>query len=320
MTPHQLQHLIGRYQNGTATPDERQQLEAYWQQSLTDDTAFKTLSPAERTALEQRMYAATLRQIQQHEPGAFRPVRSLWSSYRPFAIAASVAGLLLLSTLGWFWFTQNNPAELAYQTEYGQKKRVVLPEGSVVWLNGHSSLRYAVDETGNRQAWLTGEGLFSVKHTANHRKFVVHTTNHLNIEVLGTVFNVTDRRGNVSVVLRSGSVRVMDQMHRQPDVLLKPNEMVSQASTQPRLTKQTVRAEPRLAWTNGRMYVENKLLGELFDWIEDTYGIKVESSAALRAETFAGTVPTDSIDSFFTVVAKLYQVRVQQDGKTYRIN
>lgn len=319
MDPLSLQHLIRRCRDGTATPDEHRQLEAYWTQSLQHQPGIDDLTPAERQALEQRMYAATLGQIQQQEPGAFRPVRSLWSRTR-LAVAASLTALLLTGTLAWYWQDQTTRSTVAFQTDFGQRKRVVLPEGSVVWLNGHSSLRYAVDSRGNRQAWLTGEALFSVQHTATHRKFVVHTTNHLNIEVLGTVFNVTNRRGNVSVVLRSGSVRVRDQMHRQPDVLLKPGEMVSQTDRKPALAKTPVQAEPRLAWKDGHMYVENKPLGDLFDWIEDTYGLHIEASAALRAETFAGTVPTDSIGSFFTVIGKLYQVQVQQEGKTYRLN
>lgn len=177
-------------------------------------------------------------------------------------------------------------------------------------------MRYAVNSVGNRQAWLTGEALFSVQHTPTHREFVVQLTNHLNIEVLGTVFNVTDRRGSVDVVLRSGSVRVRDQMHRQPDVLLKPGERVTQTNEQPVLAKSPIRAEPRIAWKDGRMAVENKPLGELFDWIEDTHGLQIESSAALRKETFSGTVPTDSIDRFFVVIAKVYQVDVRKGRRT----
>ena len=317
MDPLYLQQLIRRYRDGTATPDEQRQLDAYWAQSLADHQALDVLSPTERQALQSRLYQQTRRQIQQQEPGAFRPVRPLWSRAR-LAVAASLTGLLLTGALGWYWLSQTPPV-IVYKTDFGHKKRVVLPEGSVVWLNGHSSLRYAVDSMGNRQAWLTGEALFSVTHTATNRKFVVHTTNHLNIEVLGTVFNVTDRRGSVSVVLRSGSVRVRDQWHRQPDVLLKPGEMVSQTVQKPALAKTPIQAEPRIAWKDGHMYVENKPLGELFDWIEDTYGLTIESSAALRAETFAGTVPTDDIDSFFTVIGKLYQAQVQQEGKTYRL-
>lgn len=318
MDPLYLQHLICRCRDGTATPNEHQELETYWAQSLAHQQVIDDLKPAERQALQDRLYQQTLRQIQQQEPGAFRPVRALWSRTR-LAVAASLTALLLTGALAWYWPDQTTRSTVAVQTDFGQRKRVVLPEGSVVWLNGHSSLRYAVDSLGNRQAWLTGEALFSVQHTATHRKFVVHTTNHLNIEVLGTVFNVTDRRGSVSVVLRSGSVRVRDQMHRQPDVLLKPGEMVSQTDQTPALAKTPIQAEPRIAWKDGHMYVENKPLGELFDWIEDTYGLEIECPAALRSETFAGTVPTDSIEPFFTVIGKLYQVQVQQDGKTYRL-
>lgn len=318
MDPLYLQHLIRRYRDGTATPEERQRLDEHWQQSLTNDADLQTQGAAEREALEQRMYDVTLQRIQQREPGAFRAVRPLWSRTR-LAVAASITVFLLIGAAFWLYQQPGN-AEMAYQTAYGQKKRVVLPEGSVVWLNGHSSLRYAVDSAGNRQAWLTGEALFSIQHTPTHRKFVVHTTNHLNIEVLGTVFNVTDRRGNVDVVLRSGSVRVRDQMHRQPDVLLKPGERVTQTNAEPVLAKSPIRAEPRIAWKDGRMAVDNKPLGELFDWIEDTYGVRIEGPAELRNETFSGTVPTDSIDQFFVMIAKVYQVDVSKEGQTYRID
>lgn len=318
MDPLHLQQLIRRYRDGTATPHENQLLETYWAHSLTADKTTDDLTPSERQALENRIYQQTIGQIRQQEPGAFRPVvRPMWSRTGWMA-AASLASLLLIAAVGWFWLNPTDSA-VAYQTAYGEKKRVVLPEGSEVWLNGHSSLRYAVDSAGNRQAWLTGEALFSIRHLPTNRRFVVHTTNHLNIDVLGTVFNVTDRRGSVDVVLRSGSVRVTDQLHRQPDVLLKPGEMVSQTNRQPTLTKRPVRAEPRLAWKDGRMAVENKPLGELFDWIEDTYGLQVECTSALRAETYAGTVPTDSIDQFFVIVGKLYAVDVRKEGRTYQL-
>lgn len=317
MEPLYLQHLIRRCRDGTATPAEQQQLDAYWAQSLENQQVIEALTADEKEALQHRLYQQTIQKIQQHEPGAFRPVRSLWSRTR-LAVAASLTGLLLVGSLV-YWYTRPTDKVLAFQTEFGQRKKIALPEGSVVWLNGHSSLRYAVDSLGNREAWLTGEALFAVQHTPTHRKFVVHTTNQLNIEVLGTVFNVTDRRGSVSVVLRSGSVRVADLMHRQPDVLLKPGEIVSQTTTQPKLAVAPIRAEPRIAWKDGHMYVENKPLGEIFDWIEDTYGLTIDCPAAVRAETFAGTVPTDSIDSFFTIVSKLYQVQVRQEGQTYRL-
>ncbi len=317
MDPKQLQDLIHRYQNGSATPEERQLLDAHWQK-LMDQRIIDNLSAQERLQLEKKMYRGIVHAIRQEDPYAFQQVRRLLG--QPWmAMAASLSGLLLVMTALWFWWG-NRSTELEFQTAFGEKKHVLLPEGSEVWLNGHSSLRYAPDSAGNRQVWLEGEAQFSVKHTATHQKFIVHTANQLAIEVLGTVFNVVNRREVVNVVLRSGSVRIVDETHRHPDILLKPNEMVSQSRTKTELAKTPIRAQSRLAWKDGAMYVENKPLGEIFDWIQDTYGFVITCSPALRNETFAGTIPTDSIESFFEMIAKLYQVDVHKNGQAYQID
>ncbi|GAB3504603.1 FecR domain-containing protein [Spirosoma knui] len=325
MDPIDIQRLIQRYRTGTATPEERQQLEQLWQDALTDQSALEDLQADEQNRLEEKMYQGAVQRIQQQEPGAFRPVIAIGQRRWWLAAAASVTGILLVLA-GWWFMNRLGGAQgqLSFETQYGEKKRIELPEGSIVWLNGHSSLRFETDSAGNRRAWLTGEALFSIKHTPTHQKFVVHTTRQLNIEVLGTVFNVTDRRGNVSVTLQSGSVRVVDQTQRQPDVLLKPGEMVvakkPASATTPVLQKSVVQAELSTAWKDGSLYVEDKPLGELFDWMEDTYGVDIQCSDELRQETFAGSVRTDSLDSFFLKLEKLYQVRVNQSGNVYQIN
>lgn len=315
----QVQELIHRYQNGLATPVERQLLEAYWHQMRNQD-ALHELAADEKAKLEHKMFQAIVQSVQQYEPASFRtkPAKVRFIGKPWMAMAASLTGLLLIFGALWLWL-KSQSAELYFETAYGEKQHIVLPEGSEVWLNGHSTLRYAPDSTGNRQVWLEGEAQFSVKHTATHQKFTVHLANQLAVEVLGTVFNVVNRRGAVNVVLRSGSVRLVDETHKQADVLLKPNEMVSQTTKKIALEKSPVKAQLRLAWKDGAMYVENKPLGELFDWIQDTYGLSVNCKPDLRQETFAGTIPTDSIESFFTIIPKLYQVEVRKEGKTYQI-
>ncbi|GAB3997099.1 hypothetical protein GCM10028807_41370 [Spirosoma daeguense] len=316
MDPKKLQELIHRYQNGLATPQEHQLLEAYWQQMLQQD-ALRNVSDQEKGKLGHKMYQTIRQTIQTQEPASFTPMHR-WLGQPWMTMAASLTGFLLLLGAIWLWLYPRSSA-LHYETAYGEKQHIVLPEGSEVWLNGHSVLRYVPDSAGNRQVWLEGEAQFLVRHTATHQKFIVHTANQLAVEVLGTVFNVVNRRGAVNVVLHSGSVRIVDGTHLQPDVLLKPNEMVSQTRKKVFLTKSSVKAQQRLAWKDGAMYVENKPLGEIFDWIQDTYGISVTCPPSLRDETFAGTVPTDSIESFFTIIPKLYQVNVQKDGQLYRI-
>lgn len=315
MHPKQLRYLIRRYQEGTATSQERALLEQHWKDMLGHEAA-DGLSESQRSAQQEEIFKNIVSSVQKQEPGAFRASRPLFRN-RWIAVAASLTGILLLLATARLWLMHSGPLE--YETAYGERKHIVLPEGSEVWLNGHSTLRYTLDSLGSRQVWLDGEAQFSVKHTANHNKFVVHMANQLAVEVLGTVFNVVNRHGDVNVVLRSGAVRVVDQSHVSPDVLLKPNEMISRSRSKPVLAKAVVQAQPRLGWKDGAMYVENKPLGEIFDWIQDTYGITVQCPPAFRDETFAGTIPTDSIDSYFRMIAKLYQVEVSKDGQNYRI-
>lgn len=311
----QLQYLIRRYREGTATREERELLEMHWKQMLGTD-ADDGLSESQRSEQGHDLFQHIIHTVQQHEPGSFRPVRSL-SRNRWVVMAASLVGILLIIGAARLWLFRPGPLE--YRTAYGERKHIVLPEGSEVWLNGHSTLRYAPDSLGNRQVWLDGEAQFLVRHTENHNKFVVHMANELNVEVLGTVFNVVNRHGDVNVVLRSGAVRVVDQSRQTPDIVLKPNEMISRSRAKPVLAKAAVQAKPRLGWKDGAMYLENKPLGEIFDWISDTYGITVQCTPAFRNETFAGTIPTDSIDSYFQMIEKLYQVKARKDGQTYVI-
>ncbi|WP_084165663.1 FecR family protein [Dyadobacter crusticola] len=315
MHPKQLRYLIRRFREGTATAEERELLEMHWKHML-DQEADDGLSESQRSVQKHDVFQNIVSTIQQQEPGSFRRIRPLYRN-RWLTVAASLVGIVLIVTASRLWLSRSAPLE--YQTAYGERKHIVLPEGSEVWLNGHSKLRYAPDSLGNREVWLDGEAQFSVRHTANHNKFVVHMANRLNVEVLGTVFNVVNRHGDVNVVLRSGAVRVVDETRGTPDVILKPNEMISRSRARPLLAKAAVQAQPRLGWKDGAMYLENKPLGEIFDWIRDTYGIHVQCVPELRDETFAGTIPTDSIDSYFTMIEKLYQVKIRKDGQTYLI-
>src|SRR5690606_32526777 len=92
---------------------------------------------------------------------------------------------------------------------YGKRSEISLSDGSKVWLNSGSKLIFpATFEGKNRIVYLEGEGIFKVTHNKS-QPFIVKTGNH-NIEVLGTLFNVTNYtdENTVSTVLKSGSVQL----------------------------------------------------------------------------------------------------------------
>ena len=239
----------------------------------------------------------------------------------PWRIAASLTGLLLLAGLGaWFWWQQ----PVRVQTAYGETRTLTLPDGSAVTLNGNSSLRYARrwSDHETRELWLDGEGFFEVKtirHATGQKvNFQVHTS-QVDVNVLGTGFNVSDRRGRTSVVLQHGVVQVVDRTRPGESVLMQPGERVVREPNR-LLTKEQVDPQQFLTWQQRQLLFYNTRLADIFAQLEDSYGVRVVcDDPRLLNETFSGAVPTDSLPLFFQKIEKLFAVGVTREGDTYRL-
>jgi ferric-dicitrate binding protein FerR (iron transport regulator) len=147
-------------------------------------------------------------------------------------IAAAVVFVVAVGMLMLHRFNQN--ALTTQRTSFGKQKEIVLPDQSVVILNGNSSVRYAAawNTEKAREVWLEGEAYFSVQHTQNHQKFIVHTHDGFQVEVLGTKFSVNNRKKATSVVLQEGKVKVSDASST---YIMQPGEMVSILHKNPEL-------------------------------------------------------------------------------------
>src|SRR5690606_36065140 len=92
--------------------------------------------------------------------------------------------------LGWLlWLTVYRNGMKEITTEYGQRKRVELPDGSVMWLNGGSKLTYgATFNVEDRKVTFEGEGYFEIEKDQS-RPFVIDAGDAI-VKVLGTIFNL----------------------------------------------------------------------------------------------------------------------------------
>ena len=152
---------------------------------------------------------------------------SLW-----FRAAAAVLLIGMISIISLFYYTKYQKQEIT--TVYGQVRTIALPDGTIVMLNANSKLAYAKnwDKTKTREVWIKGEGFFKVNHLhqvgkiKDEERFIVHAEN-LNVEVLGTSFNVNNRRGLVKVALFTGQVRLDVKDDKSPAINLQPGDWVS---------------------------------------------------------------------------------------------
>ena len=150
--------------------------------------------------------------------------------FRKLARIAAILLIPLLSVLsGYLYFNPVNQEEgignLVVHADRGERSGVTLPDGTQVKLNAESSLSYTHDFGRElRQVNLEGEAYFEV--TRNEDKpFVVHTK-YLDIEVLGTSFNVYsyERENVMEMALISGRIKIQTCSEPSRVVYLKPNE------------------------------------------------------------------------------------------------
>jgi ferric-dicitrate binding protein FerR (iron transport regulator) len=230
-----------------------------------------------------------------------------------YRLAAAFVGLLLL--LGGYFLWQGRPeTSTRYATGYGEVKTVLLPDSSEVTLNANSvlSFRGGWDRKHQREVWLEGEGFFHVrkKNQLGQATFRVHTP-ELTVEVLGTQFNVNNRRGGTQVVLRTGQVNLRLQADQEPSLLMEPGELVSVSQEANKVDLRRVDPELYTSWRSNRLTFLRSSLGEVAQLLEDTYGLRVVfADTGLAEKRFTGTIPADNIDLLFDSLTKLYELNI----------
>lgn len=156
-------------------------------------------------------------------------------------------------------------------TPKGRQFQMILPDGTAVWLNAASSIRYPVVFNGTeRKVAVTGEVYFEVKKDS--KPFIVSAENNTEIKVLGTSFNINSyqNEGSIKATLLQGAVKVS---HEKQNCILKPGE---QADVQEMISvKKGVDLEAVIAWRYGLFNFENVPLEEVMRQVERWYDIEV---------------------------------------------
>jgi ferric-dicitrate binding protein FerR (iron transport regulator) len=161
-----------------------------------------------------------------------RPLRLL----RPRIIRwSAAAAAVVLATWGVFHYTHNKPAtqpaaQVAWHevaAKYGTRSYLELPDGSKLWLNAGSKVRYADGfATGKRELNLSGEGFFDVKHDPA-QPFLIHAGT-VDVRVLGTSLNVRAYPGDptIETTLIQGKAEI-EPGNGVPPIVLRPSEKVT---------------------------------------------------------------------------------------------
>jgi len=318
MSQKDIDKIIHDYLAGKDSPEGEALFNAWYASHDDKASPLKNMSKAQKEKIRQEIFskAKAGNSVPLQKTRKLPAQKPLHGWYR---VAAVWIGLLIIGT-AYFMYQTQQPDWVAYETGYGEVEQITLPDGSKVTLNANSRLRYtASDEytAASRQVWLDGEAYFSVVHTTDDQKFKVQTAN-LNVEVLGTEFNVNNRRGDTEVVLHTGKVKLdLTDNKETPEVMMAPGEMVAYSSTNRQLTKKVVNPENYTNWRKQELTLNNTSLAEIARILEDYYGFEVSMPGELQDVQLSATATLSLKDTeiILTAISEIYGIEVEKEGK-----
>ena len=195
------------------------------------------------------------------------------------AAAVLFIPVFLLSAYLFIQQGQGNVRTLAVRTNPGVVSAFDLPDGSKVWLNANSELRYPSDfNADTRTVELTGQGYFEVTKNA-HKPFIVKADKDYSVEVLGTSFNVSAYKDEsmIETTLVEGSVKLnVVSGGKRMAQMLKPNEKAEYQKGAGKIKVFGVNTEYDTAWKNGEIIFRNQPMDKVLKTLERHYHVVFE--------------------------------------------
>lgn len=261
----QLDQLLEKYENGNCTQEEQEILFQFFDSFQDHKDIWEGLEETEKQKYKNDIFNAVNAKINQAEHATKSRNAQLWK------VAASI---LLISCLGLLYLFVKQPTKhvefITKSTEYGQKLKVKLHDGSLVHLNSGSSITYPKHFTNTREIRLAGEAFFEV--VRNPEKPFLVKSGEVTTRVLGTSFNISAYRTDpkVQVTVASGKVKVTSA---EKSLQLLPGQQASYSINH--LILNEVDIDQYLAWREGVLVFDGSNLEEIASELERWYGVDI---------------------------------------------
>ncbi|MBV7529665.1 FecR family protein [Chitinophaga sp. sic0106] len=201
------------------------------------------------------------------------------------------------------------------KTPRGGQYRVTLPDGTAVWLNAASSIRYPTTFKGtNRQVEMTGEAYFEVAANAD-KPFVVTVNDGVSIRVLGTHFNVNayPEEGSTKTTLLAGAVAVGATAIK--PLILRPGQQAQVLATTMNIINNVNTAQV-VAWKNGQFDFSHADIKTVMNQLSRWYDVDVRYDGTLPTQMFRGKLSKELRLSEVLEILRDVNVKYKLDNRT----
>lgn len=217
----------------------------------------------------------------------------------------------------------DTPVYYAAHSPKGSVSEMILPDGSVIFLNADSRIKYSVEgNEGTREVFLEGEAWFDVEKNKN-KPFVVHTP-YYDVNVTGTRFNVKayESENEITTTLEEGQIIIQstENFKLAQDVVVKPGEQVVLNKNSRNLTIKEVNTSWFTSWKDNKLIFVNMNLKDLVVLLERKYGVDIEiKNKEILDLHFDGTIKNESIIEFLEIVKKALPINYKIVGQKIEI-
>lgn len=271
------------------------------------------------TSLIETVYHQILDRQRYHLP------KPTFSFTRILKAYQKVAAILLIPVIGlglWYFVSQSSQSTEQFAEAIaprGQKSQVVLPDGTRVWLNSATSIKYPTNFNNHqRDVYLEGEAFFEVRRNVL-KPFVVHTTG-LSVKVLGTKFNVKayHDEDRIETALFEGKIDLLINTLSSSRPIVKevnPGQSFSYSKTEEKLIPSRFPREEIDGWKKNQLIFKDdtfsNLVKKLERWydVEVVYDEKLFNDRHLTVELYEG----ERLDMLMKVIGLALSVNYQYE-------
>jgi transmembrane sensor len=202
-------------------------------------------------------------------------------------------------------------------TPRGGQYKLILPDGTKVWLNAASTIRFPIAFSGaERKVLVSGEVYFEVTHDSTQPFFVDINSGNASIEVLGTHFNVNAYADEpeIRATLLEGSVKVIQGNKNE---LIVPGEQALIAVDRGSgiLINKHVDLDDVVAWKNGQTNFSNLSIEAILRIVSRWYDVDIIYESKIPERRLNGGIPRNAPLSDVIKVLQAYQIHTRLEGK-----
>lgn len=330
--------LIAKYLTGEIAPGEERELFAWTEAKPENQTFFEEMvktwaltegastTPFEVNAemawekIEQRIQPASGREATTRPINSSPKITALSKIVRRWSIAAAI--LIAIGAFAW-WLSrepvQQNPL-VEIQTFDREKKEVVLPDSSHVWLNENSKLVYD-PKFELRKVTLEGEAFFQVERL-EERPFKI-TSGEAITTVLGTSFNVRayPAEDKIEVTVKTGKVALAVTREQAPPVLLNAGESGIFDKKEKKVEVAAKKNENADAWKTQLLSFNETLMKDIIETLNRYFNVQIEAENPLLLEChYSSTFPQPDLEGILTIIGSTLNFEYTKDGDRYLLS